>query len=382
MTGKTTLTWHMSAFAVGAFLLLGMLYSILGPALPQLSERFGLRATGASALLSLNSAGALVGVLVAGSLASRTSARRRSMAGVSVLALGCVGLALAPNFALALLAVALLGFGFGMLDLTINVWLSTGFGDRSAAAINQLSASFGVGAVLAPLAVGLASSDFRLPLLGCSVLAAALILALLALPPQTPQQISGPQPPQAQTGQSRLLVGFVLFFLAYVAVEGGVSGWEVTHLQDALRIGTGTAAALSSLFWVAFALGRLVAAPLALKVAPPRLVVGALALAVASLALAMRPTLAPIGYALTGFFLAPVFTTGLVWLTRVLPVGAPPTIVFAGGFLGPVLFSPIVGALSDVMGSAAIPVTLLGIAVLSLAMAIGLARATTKFLPD
>lgn len=364
----------LALLGLSAFLLLGLIYPILGPALPRLSEQFELRATGAALLLSFNSAGAFLGVVITGLVSRRLSPQRRSLIAALILALGSVALALAPSFGLALAAALALGFGFGMLDLTMNVWISTSYAERSAAVLNLLSASFGVGAVLAPLAVGLAGGNFRLPLLGCAALATALLLVLLLTPARSPM------PPAALTAapalrHSRwLLGGFVALFLLYVAVEGGVGAWEVTHLKATLSISTARAAQLSALFWVSFTLGRLISAPLALRLAPAPLIIAALSLAALSLALAAVPTFAALAYTLTGFFLAPVFTTGLVWLTRVMPGGAAPTFVFAGSFLGPVMFSPLIGSLRDAFGPAAIPLTLLGITLAALALVVGLSR--------
>ncbi len=363
----------LAFLGLGAFLLLGLIYPILGPALPRLSEQFGLRATGASLLLSFNSAGAFLGVVLTGLISARVSAQRRSILAAVVMVLGSLGLAFAPSFVLALLAAALLGFGFGMLDLTMNVWISTSYAERSAAVLNLLSASFGVGAVLAPLAVGWAGGNFRFPLVGCAAFAAVLLVPLLALPSGGPPRVSAA--PAAPARHSRwLLGGFVLLFLTYVAAEGGVSSWEVTHLKDALGISTGAAAQLSALFWVSFTLGRLLSAPLALRVAPARLITGTLILAALSLALATVPSLAALAYTLTGLFLAPVFTTGLVWLTRVIPGETAPTLVFAGSFLGPVLFSPVIGSMRDAFGPSAIPLTLLGITLLALGLITALRR--------
>lgn len=366
---------RLAAVGLCAFLLLGLLYPILGPTLPQLSEQFGLRATGASLLLSLNSAGAVLGVITAGLLSARMVSRDRALLAVALLALGCLGLPFAPTFVLALLAALILGFGFGMLDLTLNVWLSTSYGERSAAMLNLLSASFGVGAVLAPLAVGLADGNFQLPLLGCALLAALLLLPLFTLPGTRAEGVSSVRTSLREARKARFVLGsFMLMFLAYVAVEGGVGAWEVTHLRDTLGITTGTASQLSALFWVSFTLGRLISASLALRVAPAHLITGTLILATVSFALATIPAAAPLAYTLSGLFLAPVFTAGLVWLTRVLPGGAAPTVVFAGGFLGPVVFSPVVGIMRDTFGPNAIPLTLMGIALLDLAIVTGLRR--------
>ena len=362
------------AFAgLGIFLLLGMLYPILGPALPGLSEQFGLSAKGASLLLSLNSAGAFAGVLLAGALSLRVPSPRRAALALGLLIAACLGLTLAPTFALALAASLGLGLGFGILDVTINVWVSTSYGERSASVLNLLSASFGVGAVLAPLAVGLANGDFHLPLLGCASLAALLLLPVLTLraAPAPPLEIRE----RAAGGRDRLLLlGFVALFLTYVGVEGGVGAWEVTHLRDVLSVSTADASRLTALFWVSFTFGRLISAALALRLRPARMVVGTLVLAALSLALATVPAAAPLAYTLAGLFLAPVFTTGLVWLTRTLPGSGATTLVFASAFLGPVLFSPVVGAFKDAHGATAIPITLLGITLLCLGVALWLWR--------
>lgn len=365
---------RLAASGLGCFLLLGLIYPILGPALPTLSGQFDLSAKGAALLLSLNSAGAFGGVLLAGTLSRRWPPARRGALALSVIAAGCLGLTLAPTFGLALAASLLLGLGFGVLDLTTNVWLSTSYGARSASMLNLLSASFGVGAVLAPLAVGLAGGDFRLPLLGCAALAALLLPLMLTLR-QTTEGTSVADRVTASGRSRTLLLGFVLLFLTYVGVEGGIGAWEVTHLQGALNLTTASAAGITSLFWVSFTAGRLISAALALRLEPARLVIGSLVLAAASVALAAIPGAAPAAYTLAGLFLAPVFTTGLVWLTRTLPTGGATTLVFASGFVGPVVFSPVIGAFKDAYGPTAIPVTLFGITLLCVATALGLRRA-------
>ena len=160
--------------------------------------------------------------------------------------------------------------------------------------------------------------------------------------------------------------------MVYVAVEGGVGAWEVTALRDSLGLSTAAASQISSLYWVFFTAGRMITAPLTLRFAPPQLVTGALALAVVSLACASIPAAAPAAYSLTGLFLAPVFATSLVWLSRELPGKSAPTLVFAGGFLGPVLFSPVIGSLRDNFGPAATPLALTGIAALDLLLVVWL----------
>jgi len=360
----------MPFMALAGFLLQGLIYPILNPTLPTLSAQFHLKATGASVLLSANAAGAVVGVVLAGVVFRRLSFQQQCVVAVCLIILGCLGMVTAPNFVLTLMASALLGLGFGMLDLALNVWVSLSYGASSASMLNLLSASFGVGAVLAPLFVGLSNGNFRPPLLGCASLAALVFVGLLFTP-------SGPRRQDEMTtpGKARsrwFLAGFILLFLAYVTVEGGVGSWEVSHLRDTLGLNTGTAAKISAWFWVSFTLGRLISAPLASRLPPAHLISCTLALAALCLAGASVPTAAPVAYALTGLFLAPIFTTGLVWLTRALPGGAAPTLVFAGAFVGPVLFAPVIGVARDTFGPEAIPLTLMAVALLALVIAVGL----------
>ena len=371
----------LAPVAFGIFLLLGVLYPILGPALPRLSEKFGLQASGAAWLLSGNSAGAFVGVVLAGLLPPRFTFERRALLGLGITLLACLSLAFAPDFRLALLAAVLVGLGFGILDLTTNIWLATRYGDKSAAALNLLSTGFGIGAVAAPLAVGYAGGSFQWPLLICAAFAAMLLWPLLILQRQAsetvPSELASTEPQEAPLaksidaappGRSRLILGvFVALFMVYVAVESGVGSWEVTDLQGRLGLNTASATKIASLYWVMFTLGRLISAPLALRLAPQQLITGGLVLASLSLAAASLPAAAPVAYSLTGLFLAPVFTTALVWLTRELPGRHAPTLVFAGSFLGPVLFAPLIGLANDLYGPIATPLGLLGIALIDLA---------------
>src|SRR5215203_2466918 len=99
----------------------------------------------------------------------------------------------------------------------------------------------------------------------------------------------------------------------YVGVESGIGGWEATSL---LAGGTGAAAAAgwTAGYWAALTTGRLLAIPLALRVAPAVLAAGSLVAAAGGLALAHVPGVAPVAYTLTGLALGPVFPTVLAWL--------------------------------------------------------------------
>jgi FHS family glucose/mannose:H+ symporter-like MFS transporter len=438
------------ASTVGGLLLfvaIGLVLSLYGPAIPELREAFGVGAGASGLVLSAHFAGAMAGIASWALLERRLGAAAWLRAATALLVAGAAGLALAPVWAVALAAAALVGVGFGVLVVALNTLFASGFGHRSAAMLNLLGASFGVGAVLGPLAFA-ASGGFRIPFLAGAALATITLPLVRDLPPAAGlprepgynQQTTTPPAPDIQpgavdsreptapssatlplggprTGRSGsrasggprtrrsgsraggvrswrsgsrgareprgvragpgLVGGFVVLYVSYVGVESTVGGWEATSL---LAHGTGEAAAANwtAGYWAAITAGRLLAIPVALRVAPPRLVTGALLLAVAALALAHGPALAPFAYTLTGLALAPVFPTGLAWLAAAAPgARASTALVVAGAQLGGVLVPAGIGRLIDAGSPAVIPTAGLAVAVACLATALVLRRATS-----
>ncbi len=347
------------------FVAIGVVLSLYGPAIPEFRERFGVGA-GASALaLSAHFTGAIVGIAGWALLDRRLGTGALLRPAAVLLVAGSIGLALAPSWPVTLAAAALVGVGFGVLVVALNALFAAGFGDRSAAMLNLLGACFGAGAILGPLAFA-ATGSFRGPFLGGAV----LVVASLPLMRDV-RRSPAPGPPAGSGRPAPVLVGgFVLLYVLYVGVESGVGGWEATSL---LAHGTGEAAAANwtAGYWAAITAGRLLAVPLALRIAPPRLVAGALLLAAAALTLAHTSTLAPLAYTLTGLALAPVFPTGLAWLAAAAPATRASTaLVIAGAQLGGVVLPATIGWLIDASSPAVIPSALLAVALACLATAL------------
>lgn len=355
------------------FVAVGVVLSLYGPAMPEFRERFGI-STGDSALaLSAHFAGAIVGIAGWALLDRRLGTGRLLRRAAVLLVAGSIGLALAPVWPVVLAAAALVGVGFGVLVVALNALFAAGFGDRGAAMLNLLGASFGAGAILGPLALA-ATGGFRGPFLGGAV----LVVASLPLMRDV-QRCPAPERPAGSARPAPVLIGgFVLLYVLYVGVESGVGGWEATSL---LAHGTGEAAAANwtAGYWAAITAGRLLAVPLAMQIAPPRLVAGSLLLAAASLTLAHTPPLAPFAYTLTGLVLAPVFPTGLAWLAAAAPATRASTaLVIAGAQLGGVVLPAVIGRLIDAGSPAVIPSALLAAALACLGTALLLRRSAAN----
>jgi FHS family glucose/mannose:H+ symporter-like MFS transporter len=330
----------------------GLLLSLYGPAIPELRATFGVGGGGSALVLSAHFAGAMTGIGWWG-LERRLAPRTWLVVAAVLLVAGAVGIAFAPAWPLVLAAAFGLGMGFGVVVVEINVLFAEGFGERAAAMLNLLGATFGAGAVLGPLAVA-ATGGYRVPFCAGGLLA-VVALALTRDLPRTAR----PPAPGLERPASGVLGGFVALCALYVGLESGIGGWEATSLRAG---GTGEAAAASwtAGYWAAITTGRLLAIPLALRVAAPVLAAGSLVAAAAGLGLAHLPALAPAAYTLTGLALGPVFPTALAWLAQAAPGARGSTaMVFAAAQLGGVVLPVVIGRLVDAASPAVIPTTVL-----------------------
>jgi MFS family permease len=95
---------------VGIFLTMTGL-TLVAPILPLYAREFGVSRTAAGALISVFAAARLVFDLVGGIASDRVGARRVMLSGAVLLAVSSIGAALAPNYALLLVARVLEGLG-------------------------------------------------------------------------------------------------------------------------------------------------------------------------------------------------------------------------------------------------------------------------------
>lgn len=257
-----------SAFYV-SFIALGLAFASLGPTLPSLAGNTGSTLGQISILFTAQSLGLLIGNFVSGRLYDRRPAFPFLVAVVLVTA---AMLALVPLMtSLALLAALLfiMGAAAGSIDVggnTLLVWIH---GDQVGPRMNALHFFFGVGALLAPIFVAQAIG------LTGGVTAAYWALALLVLPaavlflrlpsPHAPARIAQARSERIPT----LPVGLMMaaFFL-FVGAEVSFGGWIYTYAV-ALDLATVTSAGyLTSVFWGALTLGRLLTIPIAGRVRP------------------------------------------------------------------------------------------------------------------
>lgn len=356
-----------------AFTALGAIQAMYGPAFPGLVQRFGVGLERVGWTVSLHFAGSFVTIASSGFWLGRFGYRPVMAVGGTAMTAGAAAVAFAPSWPLVLAGALLGGIGFGLLDIAFNLLPARVFAPDAAPILNLLNAMFGVGAVLGPLAVGLAGSTLRVPFAGLALLTVAVTVLAVRLPE--------PERPRASGGESipwLTAAGFAAMYFLYVAAEVGVASWETVHLEPSL--GARDAAFATSLYWGALTLGRLVAIPISARVRPATLVLSAGAVGLIGLLAAHVTPFAPVAYAITGAALSPIFPTGVAWLQRVFPRRSEQVapIVVAASNLGPVTTASAIGAGVALHGPQVVPTILAGIVAVLVGVTLALWWATRR----
>lgn len=340
------------------FLLMGALAAAYGPLLEHLARRFDISLPVASEVFSTQFAGALVGVVVAMWTMERASGRRTVWAGLCCLGLGCVGVALASSWPAFLTGVFVIGLGFGGLDLALNQLIAHSEGPRRSALLNALNGAYGFGAVAGPILIS-RFGEHHLAVLytGAAVLAVVLLPAATGISgrlPVTPRKRafrpssprSGEVPPGSgsEPRGGAVLVGiFLVAYIFYVGTETAVGGWMTSHLES-VGLRSLDAASLTSGFWLAMAVGRLLAGLIPDRVPPSVVVITGSAIAAIALVVALSGRAAPIAYVVTGFAIAPIFPTGIAWLAKLRPGDSRSTSwLFPASMVGGVVIPGAIG---------------------------------------
>jgi FHS family Na+ dependent glucose MFS transporter 1 len=367
-----------------AFVALGLASASLGPTLPGLAENTQASLREISFLFTARSLGYLIGSLLGGRLYDRTP-------GHPVMALMLVGMVatlfLAPIMSLLWLLVGVLlalGIAEGALDVggnTLLVWVHR---HQVGPFMNGLHFFFGVGAFLPPIVIAqvLLRSD--------SIVWAYWILALLILPialglmrlPSPVVQTVSKDGPSGQVNH-RLVALIVLFFFLYVGAEVGFGGWIFTYAVELKIASESVAAYLTSAFWGALTVGRLLAIPIAARVRPRYILLSDLLGCLVSLGfiLVWPGSLLAIwlGTLGIGFSMASIFPTTISLAERRMTItGQVTSWFFVGASAGAMTLPWVIGQLFDAIGPQVVLLAILASLILELALLFVLISYSTR----
>jgi FHS family glucose/mannose:H+ symporter-like MFS transporter len=209
-----------------AFVMAGVVTTVLGPILPILIGRWSLSDARAGLFFVCQFGTSMIGVVSLGALIPKWGYKATLAAGYAAISLGVAGLNSGGQIG-GLVATSLLGFGLGLVLPASNLWVAEVAGTRRVAALSILNLTWGVGAIACSPLVLIAQAKTAIPVFLYSVaglaLIAAVILCAVDLEPQTRKQEVA-EAAEGSTGKVAVIVLGALFFL-YVGAEDSVGGW-------------------------------------------------------------------------------------------------------------------------------------------------------------
>lgn len=341
-TLRATIQANAALLAAGVltFVLMGAGQSLYGPALPAFSRMFAISTGQAGLLVSAHWIGCGIGV---GGMFFRS-------AGVSprfvlvLMAAGAGLLATGLGWWITLAGALVFGAGYGCATVVFNPRVLRAFGARGPAMLSLLNATFGIGAILAPLMFVALGND---PLRSFAV-AAGLAVAVFA--------IAGPA---GRTDTAHVVAAAppfrphwpaLAFGAVAIAVEACLIGLGPTALIKA-GLGEAVAAKLLSAFFLAFLAARVLlifTAHLMRSFTLYTTAVGGACLG----ALAAALWLPGPAFVVMGFFAGLFFPGEYVTAARKMGDSpkVPPTIIAAGlvgGIFAPLALAPFLAGMGE-----------------------------------
>lgn len=313
----------------------GVYSTSLGPSLSTLAEDFG---------VSLDRAGLLVTLLFLGSISASAAVATRlhtrdprvlAVVGLGLVAMGCIGLGVAGGWNTALACVLFAGVGDGLLVAGVHMVVARA-STNVARGINRLNLYFAIGAICGPLWAGgifALDADARwivFPGIAVLVVVVAALLGATASPPASTVEDSHASHP---AGAIAWFMGAVLFL--YVGGEFGLGSWVASYSEKEFDAGIFTGGLVTSGYWGALMVGRVISGRLfAAGWSPRTVLIGAVAAGmVSSAGVAASNEVFALAVACafaTGLFFGPIWPAAISIVSERSGGGAPAAMVTVG----------------------------------------------------
>jgi FHS family Na+ dependent glucose MFS transporter 1 len=249
-----------------SYIAIGFATGIVGPTLPGLSEHTGSALSQISFLFPTYSMGYLIGSFLSGHLFDRMKGHPVFSAALFIIMAVMVLIPLTPLIYVIMGLFFITGITTAAVDVGGNTLLIWIHGKGVSPFMVGLHFFFGVGALIAPLVVGLTMRTSGDIIWAYWILASiCLPLSVLFFMLRSPEH-SGRLEKEGSKSNSGLLVLLItVFIFLHVGTELSFGGWIYSYAVSLDLADETSAAYMTSLYWGSLTLGRLVSVFIALK---------------------------------------------------------------------------------------------------------------------
>jgi MFS transporter, FHS family, glucose/mannose:H+ symporter len=325
---------------IATFVLMGAGQSLYGPALPAFSRAFDISIGQAGLLVSAHWVGCAIGVAGMFIWGARTTPRIV----VLIMAIGAALIATGFSWGITLLGAVVFGAGYGCATVVFNPRVLRAFGDRGPAMLSLLNATFGIGAIGAPLLFVALGNNPAMTFGVCAVACAALVAVA------GPAGIAEARATAIAAEPFRAHWPALIFGGLAIAIEASLIGLGPAALIKAGETEV-NAAKLLSAFFFAFLAARVLLIFTAHLLKPFSLYTLAMTGAFVG-ALGASFWSPGISFVVIGFFAGMFFPSEYVTATRKMGANprVAPTIIAAGlvgGIFAPLIFAPFLADMGE-----------------------------------
>ncbi len=334
----------------------GMLCGVWVSRTPALAGKFGLSDSSVGIAILVWGVGAIVAMQGLRGVMARFGSRPVLRIAAPMTAVGLALVAVAPDWPLLLVAVALFGMAFGLTDIGMNAQGSAVERAYGRPVMNGMHAGWCAGAISGGLLGALSASaglSFSQTLIGGAIVA---LPATLVIGGTYVSDAPAAGERKARRGRTRLpFVVYLVGGLAFAAfmMEGSIADWSGLYLHRELGAPEAVAALGYPLFEAAMLSGRVVGDRLRTRVGTRRLLTYAgVATAVSVLVVVLAPAtpVALAGFVLAGLAICTVIPITISIAGTISPGRSAAAVAQVGamGYGGLVLGPVVIGFVSDV----------------------------------
>lgn len=375
-------TYQISSY-FGIYFMIGVIVASLGPTLPALAKNLGIGIASIGILFSTRSFGYLAGSLLGGYLYDRVNGHRVL---ALLLLLSTISLASVPALGgIVFLATVFFvtGLAQGGMDVGANTLLVRVRQKNVGAYLNAMFFFAGVGSFLVPIYLG--QTDLAWGYRGIALVLLPLALLIFFIPsPEIPPHTEKKAAPLSNPA---LFVAFALLAFIYIGAEVSYGGWLFTYFASSGLGSESAAYTLTSVFWVAIMLGRLLAIPIAARFRPEKIIIaylGSAVISAGSLYFLSNYALAVwIGSLGMGLSMAALFPTTYTFIQQKIKLSGKLTgMAWAAGSLGAMILPWFIGQRIDRIGPISMMQTMLIVWILALGIFLSALRTLPRLASD